>query len=180
MASPRSSVNGLSVSRIGVAFLFVVVFRRGLFFLCASIGVCLLALITDILDGYLARRLDVASVYGRLWDSLGDKSFYVALIIAYNATGYLWPLLSWALLVPEIALYITRVLYVEKLPKIEQIRPWTNWHGYFMYLTIVLGIARMYAHINSLTFPVHLYMQMSAYGALAFGIASIVHFLRLR
>src|ERR1043166_2277584 len=179
MASPRSSVNGLSVSRIGVAFLFVVVFRRGLFFLCASIGVCLLALITDILDGYLARRLDVASVYGRLWDSLGDKSFYVAIIIAYNATGYLWPLLSWALLVREIALYITRVLYVEKLPKIEQIRPWTNWHGYFMYLTIVLGLLRLYGEMHGLQFPFHPYMQAAGFVALVFGVVSIFSFMRL-
>lgn len=179
MTSARSAVNSLSLSRIGLGFLFVIFFQRGLFFLYASVGVCLAALITDILDGYLARRLGVASVYGRLWDSLGDKSFYVAVIIAYNARGYLGTLLSWALLVREIALYITRVLYIEKLPKIEQIRPWTNWHGYFMYLTIVLGLTRLYSEIHSQPLSLHLYMQASAFAALVFGIGSIFSFLRL-
>jgi phosphatidylglycerophosphate synthase len=179
MASPRSIVNSFSLSRIGLAFVFVICFQRELLLFYVSISVCLAALITDILDGYLARRLGVASINGRLWDSLGDKAFYVAIIIAYNAKGYLSPLLSWALLTREITLYITRVLYIEKLPKIERIRPWTNWHGYLMYATIVLGLFRMYFEIHGLQFPIHPYMQAAAFAALIFGAGSIVSFLRL-
>jgi phosphatidylglycerophosphate synthase len=149
MLHPRSFVNAFSLSRIGLAMLFVVCFQRQLFFLYVSVAVCVIALITDVLDGYIARRLKVASIHGRL-------------------------------IVREVALYITRVLFIEKLPKIERIRPWTNWHGYFMYLTIVLGLARMYADVRGLSFPVHPYMQVSAYAALACGVASIIHFLRLR
>ena len=179
MASARSFVNCLSLSRIALAFLFVICFQRQGLLLYVSIGVCIAALTTDILDGYLARRLGVASIHGRLWDSLGDKAFYAAIIIAYNAQGFLGPLLSWALLVREIALYITRVLYIEKLPRIEQIRPWTNWHGYFMYLTIVLGLFRMYAEIHGLALTIHPYMQASAFAALVFGVGSIFSFLKL-
>jgi len=159
--------------------LFVIFFQRRAELLYVSMALCVVALATDILDGYVARRLKVASIHGRLWDSLGDKSFYAAVIIAFNTQGFLGPLVSWGLIAREVALYITRVLFIEKLPKIEQIRPWTNWHGYFMYLIIVLGLARMYAEIHGLSFPVHPYMQASAYAALAFGIASIVHFLKL-
>jgi len=180
MIAPRTVVNSFSLSRIGLALLFVICFQRNAALLYISIGICVVTLITDILDGYFARRLQVASIHGRLWDSLGDKSFYVAIIITFNAQGFLGPLVSWALLVREVALYITRVLFIEKLPKLEQIRPWTNWHGYFMYLVIVLGLSRMYADIHGLSFPVHLYMQVAAYAALAFGIASIIHFLKLK
>jgi phosphatidylglycerophosphate synthase len=180
MIGPRALVNSLSLSRIGLALLFVVCFQRRASLLYVSIALWLVALVTDILDGYFARRLQVASIQGRLWDSLGDKSFYVAIIIAYNAQGFLGPLVSWALIVREVALYITRILFIEKLPKIEQIRPWTNWHGYFMYLTIVLGLSRMYGEIHGLSLPIHSYMQVSAYAALAFGVASIIHFLKLQ
>jgi phosphatidylglycerophosphate synthase len=179
MLHPRRVVNYLSLSRIGLAFLFVICFQRRAELLYASVALCVVALATDVLDGYVARRFKVASIHGRLWDSLGDKSFYAAVIIAFNAQGFLGELVSWALIVREVALYITRVLFIEKLPKIEEIRPWTNWHGYFMYLTIVLGLARMYAETHSLSFPFHPYMQASAYAALAFGVASIVHFLKL-
>jgi phosphatidylglycerophosphate synthase len=134
---------------------------------------------TDIVDGRLARWLQVDSIKGRHWDSLGDKSFYAAIIIAFNAQGFLEPLVTWGLVVREVALYITRILYVEKLPKIEKIRPSTNLHGYFMYLIIALGLARMYAEIHNLSFPFHSLMQLSAYAALACGVVSIIHFLRL-
>jgi phosphatidylglycerophosphate synthase len=180
MLHPRSVVNALSLSRIVLALLFVVCFQRRAELLYVSVALCVVALATDVLDGYVARRLKVASIHGRLWDSLGDKSFYAAVIIAFNANGFLGELVSWALIVREVALYITRVLFIDKLPKIEEIRPWTNWHGYFMYVTIVLGLARMYAETHGLSFPVHTYMQASAYAALAFGVASIIHFLKLQ
>jgi cardiolipin synthase len=180
MIAPRRVVNAFSLSRIGLGLLFVVCFQRKAGFLYVSVALCIVALVTDVLDGYFARRLRVASIQGRLWDSLGDKSFYAAIIIAFNAQGFLGVLVSWALIVREIALYITRILFIEKLPKIEQIRPWTNWHGYFMYVIIVLGLWRMYAEIHGLSLPIHSYMQVSAYAALAFGIASIFAFLKLR
>ena len=160
--------------------LFVICFQRDPILLGAAIGACALALLTDVLDGFLARHLGVASIHGRMWDSLGDKAFYVAIIVSFNAQGFLGVLVSWALLVREVALYITRVMFIEKLPLIERIRPWTNWHGYFMYATIVMGLWRMYSITHGQPSPLHAYMQLSAYAALAFGIASIIHFLRLR
>jgi phosphatidylglycerophosphate synthase len=180
MVGSRGVPNSLSISRIGMALLFVFCFQRKAGLLYVSVAACAVALATDVLDGYFARRLQVASIRGRLWDSLGDKAFYAAIIIAFNGHGFLGPLVSWALIVREVALYITRILFIEKLSKIEQIRSWTNWHGYFMYLTIVLGLSRMYADIHGLSFPIHLYMQVSAYAALACGVASIIHFFKLR
>lgn len=179
MVAPRRLVNSLSLSRIAIAMLFVICFQKKASLLYVSVAACVVALATDVLDGYFARRLKVASIHGRLWDSLGDKSFYAAIIIAFNGQGFLDPLVSWGLIAREVALYITRVLFIEKLPNIEQIRPWTNWHGYFMYLTIVLGLLRMYAEINNLSFPIHPYMQLAAFTALAFGVVSIFKFVTL-
>jgi phosphatidylglycerophosphate synthase len=178
--APRTIVNTLSVSRLGFGLLFVVCFQRSAVLLWVSLVLCAFALATDILDGYLARRMQVASIHGRLWDSLGDKSFYAAVIIAFTAQGFLIPLVSWALIVREVALYITRVLYVHNLPKIEQIRPSTNWHGYFMYITIVIGLLRMYFEIHGLSFPFHPIMQVFAFAALVCGVRSIFHFIKLR
>jgi phosphatidylglycerophosphate synthase len=126
--------------------------------------------------------LRVDSILGRHWDSLGDKSFYAAIIIAFNAQGFLDPLVTWALIVRELGLYITRILYAEKLPQIERIRPSTNFHGYFMYLIMLLGLARMYAEIHALSFPIsiHISMQVAAYAAVTSGVVSIIHYLKLR
>ena len=180
MFGARKVVNAISLSRVGLGLLFVVCFQKQVILFRLSVGLFLAMVATDILDGYIARRLNVASVYGRLWDSLGDKAFYIATIVAFNGQGFLGPLVSWALIVREVALYITRILFIEKLPKIEEIRPWTNLHGYFMYLMIVLGLCQMHLEINSFSFTVSPYMQVSAYAALGFGLASIVRFLKIR
>lgn len=179
MLHSRSVVNALSLSRIGLGLLFVICYQRKAGFLYASFAVWLLALTTDLLDGYLARRWQVASKYGRFWDSMGDKSFYAAVIIAFNAQGFLSPLISWALIAREVALYVTRILFSEKLPNIEQIRPWTNCHGYFMHLTLILGLLRMYAEIHRLSFSINPFVQLSAFAALIFGVISIFKFLEL-
>ena len=179
MLRSRSVVNALSLSRIGLGLLFVVCFQRRAGFLYASGVLWVVTLTTDLLDGYLARRWRVATRDGRFWDSMGDKSFYAAVIIAFNAQGFLLSVISWALIAREVALYVTRILFSEKLPNIEQIRPWTNWHGYFMHLTLVLGLWRMYAEIHGLSFQIHPYMQLSAFAALVFGVVSIFKFLKL-
>ena|SRR2546421_8507285 len=179
MVNPRSIVNSLSLSRIGLALLFVACFQRRAGLLYVSGALWAVAVTTDLLDGYLARRWQVASPYGRFWDSLGDKSFYAAVIIAFNAQGFLSPLISWALIVREVALYVTRILFSEKLPNIEQIRPWTNSHGYLMHVTLVLGLVQMYAEIHGLSFTIRPYIQLSACVSLTLGVISIFQFLRL-
>ena len=179
MVNPRSIVNSLSLSRIGLGLLFVICFQKTAVLLYISGALWMVSLTTDLLDGYLARRWKVASTYGRFWDSMGDKSFYAAIIIAFNAQGFLSPLISWALIAREVALYVTRILFSEKLPNIERIRPWTNWHGYLMHLTLVLGLLRMYAEIHNLSFQINPYVQLSAFAALAFGVISIFKFLQL-
>lgn len=176
----RSIVNALSLSRILIALTFVLVFQRSMLLFYLSVALIGLALATDILDGFLARKLEIASIHGRLWDSLGDKAFYLGIIVAFNSQGLLSSVLSWGLLVREVALYITRILYIENLPKIEQIRPFTNWHGHFMYMTIAFGIANMYASIKGLSLNLYVYTQVAATLALLCGLASIVHYCKLR
>lgn len=140
----------------------------------------MISLSTDLLDVYLARRWQVDSPDGRFWDSLGDKSFYAAVIVSFTAQGFLNPLISWALIVREVALYVTRILFDENLPNIEQIRPWTDSHGHFMHLTLILGLLRMYAETHGFYFPIHVYMQLSACVALTLGVVSIFKFLKLK
>jgi phosphatidylglycerophosphate synthase len=179
MVNPRTLVNSISLSRVAIALVFVLSFQRNISLLYLSIILCGVAWITDLLDGYLARKLQVASIQGRHWDSLGDKAFYVAIIVAFNSQGFLGPLLSWGLLVREVALYITRILFIEKLSKINLIWPLTKWHGYFMYVTLVLGLFRMYAEVKGLPFIISPYMQISASVALLCGLGSMIHFLSL-
>src|SRR5260370_15272597 len=164
---------------MGSALCVAVCYKRNAACFYISLALCVIALVTDVLDGYFARKLKIASVRGRHWDSLGDKAFYIATIIAFNGQGFLGPLVSWALIVREVAIYITRILFIEKLSKIDQIWPLTKCHGYLMYLTIILGLFQMYAELNGLSIKIYPYIQASAYAALAFGVGSMIQFLKL-
>jgi phosphatidylglycerophosphate synthase len=142
-------------------------------------ALCLMALATDVADGFLARRLGVASTSGRHWDSLGDKSFYIAILVAFLAHGLILTVLAWGLLTREVALYITRILYIRKIDHVEMIRPYTNWHGYFMYAMIVLGFAQIYGTSTGREFGAYPFVQVTAMAALAFGVLSIFAYINL-
>ena len=176
----RTFVNLLSLSRIPLALLLIIFFQPDTTLLQVAFGIWALTFLTDVLDGHLARKFKVASLHGRLWDSLGDKSFYIAVIVAFGTHGILGPIVCWGLLVREVALYITRIWYIEKLDKIEQTRAFTNWHGYLMYITIGLGFANMYQLIDSGVYEFYVYNKISAYAALGFGIGSILQFLYIK
>ncbi|MGT2435831.1 CDP-alcohol phosphatidyltransferase family protein [Bradyrhizobium betae] len=172
-------MNAISLSRIPLSVCFVFFFQptRGSF--AIAVACCFLAFASDVLDGYLARRLHVATVAARHWDSLGDKAFYVSIVVAFLSNGILSPILSWGLLFREIALYITRIIYIQNIENVERIRPYTNWHGYLMYVMIVLGILEMYGRVSGVTYGVGPLIAMAACMALGFGVVSIFAFMRL-
>ena len=176
----RRLVNAISLFRIPIGLGFVLVFREDELLFVLSIFLCLAAALTDVLDGFFARRRGIASVYGRQMDSLGDKAFYMAVVVAFLHNGLLGPILAWSLVTREIALYILRVLHIEKLPQLEEIRFYTNWHGYCMYALILLGLGEMYGRIHAQELELMFFIQLCAGGAVLFGIASIFKFLSLK
>lgn len=69
--------NALSVLRIVSCLLYFVI---GDSLACFALVTVLIGL-TDVLDGYLARKLRCQSELGALLDSLGDAAFFVSLLI---------------------------------------------------------------------------------------------------
>jgi cardiolipin synthase len=172
----------VSLSRIPIAFLFLISFKPDSTFLYLSVSLAIIAFLTDIADGYLARRLRVASVEGRHVDSLSDKAFYIAVIVTYHDNGLLGLIVSWALLVREIGLYVSRIIYVSKIDRLDKTRFYTKTHGYFLYAVIILGFIEMFLRVYGVTSPIgplYMYIQFAAWISLAFGLASIAAFLKL-
>jgi phosphatidylglycerophosphate synthase len=103
--------NSLSISRIPLAALLVVTFTtRDVRQFWLSICVIGLALLSDFLDGKIARRMGVASVTGYLLDGLGDKVFYAALLIVITREAPSQIFISWMLISRELILYGLRVI----------------------------------------------------------------------
>lgn len=69
--------NILSISRILLSLLLLFLFKNPISFLLLYFLVSL----TDVLDGFLARKLKTESVWGARLDSIGDFVFYIMIAI---------------------------------------------------------------------------------------------------
>jgi cardiolipin synthase len=78
--------NAISLSRVGLALGFAL--SDG-----APVRLALIAAasITDVMDGWLARRQRVASRFGALLDPVADRLFMLSVIVTYVAGGLLAP-----------------------------------------------------------------------------------------
>jgi phosphatidylglycerophosphate synthase len=107
-------VNCISGTRLIGAPIFIFLFvDRGAQFAVTSMILLLVMLLTDILDGSLARRWNVTSAFGYVLDGVADRSTNIALIVALTALGKLSPLLSFFLLLRDVMLYAARALFAE-------------------------------------------------------------------
>lgn len=92
--------NFLSILRIPLAFVLLL---DNTLYRALAIS---LAMLTDSLDGYLARRMRVTSQVGAFLDPLGDKFFVIFAISVFVHEGYLTAWQVAALLSRDIALMI--------------------------------------------------------------------------
>jgi CDP-diacylglycerol--glycerol-3-phosphate 3-phosphatidyltransferase/cardiolipin synthase len=83
--------NILTSVRFVAAPLFFYTFLNDLFLI--SVSILVLALITDVLDGYIARKLDVTSDMGAYLDVTSDFVLIVVCFLAYVIKGWYDPLI---------------------------------------------------------------------------------------
>ncbi len=72
--------NGLSFLRLLMAIPMIILIINGMTWYAIGLGV--LAIVTDLLDGYLARKLDQVSDWGKIIDPLADKVFVAGAFLA--------------------------------------------------------------------------------------------------
>ena len=80
MAIPRQLPNAITIARIPLAVVFFILLLLGgtygindLALRWVAGALFVLAISTDWVDGYLARKYDIVSDFGKLWDPIADK-----------------------------------------------------------------------------------------------------------
>lgn len=68
------------------------------------------AAITDFIDGYLARRADVISSFGKLMDPIADKFLVIGALVTLSAVDRLPWWVTAVIIVRELAVTFTRFL----------------------------------------------------------------------
>ena len=109
--------NVLTVLRIVLVPVFVVVFfahdaeqpwwRLGAFVVFA------VAMFTDYVDGYLARRLGLVTDFGKIADPIADKALIAAAMISLSLVGELYWWVTVVILVREVGITLWRLVGVD-------------------------------------------------------------------
>ena len=121
MAIPRQLPNAITVARIPLAVVFFVLLLLGGTYGTAQLalrwvaaGLFILAISTDWVDGYLARKYDLVSDFGKLWDPIADKLLTGAGFIGLAILGEVWWWLVLIILIREWGITIHRFTIVKE------------------------------------------------------------------
>lgn len=145
--------NGLSLFRIGcVPFLLLAGWfgMPGLFFLLF----CLM-LLSDAVDGYIARRLNQVSALGAKLDSLGDMATYMSSALA---AWWLWPEL-----ITEEAVYIVTAIAVYIAPAFVSLARFGQLASYHTWITKISAVLMSGAVLLLLTLEIRVVFHIAVW-----------------
>ena len=76
-----------------------------------ALGVFILASITDVVDGYIARRFDLITKVGTVLDPLADKLMQLTVLVCLTIDGFIPLWVTAALLAQESGMIITGIYF---------------------------------------------------------------------
>ena len=125
--------------------------------------------ITDILDGYIARKYNYITVIGKLIDPLADKLTQISLLLALTILNILpWWILAVVFIKECIMIITASVLYSRK-----DVVVYSKWYGklatILFYLAIICSLLINQFNIN-FSFRIDLYMYYLAILATIFSL----------
>ena len=107
--------NALTVVRLVLVPVFIVMVLHGndMGMLVATL-VFTVAALTDKLDGYLARRLNLITNFGKLADPIADKALTMSALVLLSYLGQLWWWVTIVIIVRELGITFMRMAMVRK------------------------------------------------------------------
>ena len=133
--------NLLTILRMCMIPIFVALYYSGMQPL--ALIVYLLAGATDILDGYLARKWNQITSFGKLMDPLADKLMTLTMIYCLTDTGYLPVWVMIVLLLKELMMVLGSLALLKGL-KGQKIVVMANWAGKAATAMLIAAVALVF------------------------------------
>ena len=129
--------------------------------------------ITDIIDGWIARRFNMITDIGKVYDPLVDKLMQITAIVCLSIKGIVPDWVIWLIVMKEGAMILTcSVLYAKKLVV------HSNWYGkfatVFFYAVIIFLLIVPQINIVVKTVLLVLLVTVVLFAAFAYLIKAIV------
>ncbi len=154
----------MNIPNILTIFRFVLIpffcyffFLESEYHLIYALIVFLIAGITDVLDGYIARRFNQITELGKMLDPLADKVMLVSVLICL-ATTQLIPLWILLLIILKELFMIIGGLYLY-FHHVNIVIP-SNWYGKVATVCFYLAIVLVLTKINTLISQIALYLAV--------------------
>ena len=108
--------NALTLLRIALVPLFVLLLVRNdgasTFWRCAAAVAFALAIVTDRIDGELARKWHLVTDLGKIADPIADKALIGAALVCLSLLGELWWAVTGLILVRELGITLLRFVVI--------------------------------------------------------------------
>ena len=163
--------NLLSLFRLVLVPVFAVVFFQPLpYARPLAVGIYALAFLTDVADGYIARRFNMVTRLGRILDPLADKLMTFTVIVCITAAGII-PL--WAVVIFFCKEVCMGLGAMSMLGKTDDVIP-SNWLGKVSTFVFFVVCAAL------VLFPAipKFWATVMIYVALALTVAAFLNYLR--
>ena len=127
---------------------FIIFFYINKYYIISSVFF-ILAIITDLIDGLMARKYNKETKLGAFIDPLADKILFISLAILFY--DYIWTWLFIALIFIEISLIFVRIIKIifYKNNKKSNINIKANIAGKMKSLSEVIGIMILFFYCNN-------------------------------
>ncbi len=139
--------NVMTMLRMALAPVFLFFLIRGTADdLLIALIIFIVAIITDMLDGYLARKLDCVSNFGKFMDPLADKLLVLSAFITFAVTGRITLWIVMAVVLRELVIMGFRVLAAGRGIYIYASN-WAKWKAGFQMVTVIAFLALGYIRL---------------------------------
>ena len=127
-----------------------------------ALAIFIAASLTDLLDGYLARKNNQITNFGKLMDPLADKLMSISVLLSMVLKGIApWPVL--VVLLCKEAIMVAGGLILLR----HQVVVYSIWIGKLAQTVVVLALLSCFFHqwlLAHLGFPLHLWLLWIAVG----------------
>lgn len=82
------------------------------------LSLILAAFISDILDGYFARKKNIITEFGKIIDPLADKALVILIITQLYIKGYIVDIYFWTIVLRDLMILIGGIYVTKKIDKV--------------------------------------------------------------
>lgn len=158
--------NALTILRIIIVPFFAAAILNRLYL--AAVGLFTLAGISDVLDGYIARKFSLVSEFGKVADPIADKLMQFTALLTLTINGAIPPAIIIIIGCKELLMGIGTIILFKK----KQVFNAANWYGKFTTILIYIAVILLLFNISTGIYVLYLSVAMTLFSFVMYGVTA--------